>query len=525
MPPEKSRRIAIIALIGLLVISAAVLRFMPADSPKSLNTLSIADQTSGPLDLTDKSVGLFMNNSSLLVLDLYYPGCGPCKLMNNTTSELSKELAGAVRFAKMNVKDKENSRTVKNYKISTYPTLLIFDEGILVSRMKGNISKSELLAELKDINPNLDECNVKLQPSGQAVTAATKTGAAAIQPQGKVLPLIELGAKNPSAAMLVTDDNIDSAISQYQPLLVVVGFTNPCPYCELFNVTLSELMSELSGQVAFAMIDTKPNIVTREKYNITGIPATLIFKDGKLAAMVQGNKNKATIVRKLKSIQPDLNTSRVSHPPPPPRLTPEQVCVNMTKSDRPLLQAFVVSRCPFGLQMQRIMADIIRESGETEEYLKVMYIGSVDTENNTIRAMHGEVEAQENLRQICIREEQSGKYWDYVSCYMKEGKTAQCLESAAIDVQELDACTNDSSRGLVYAQKDFDVADKFRVTGSPTMIMNDNIVKESDFATNTTNSRSPEAVKELLCCGFNEEPSFCTQELNESRAPTMFSAV
>jgi hypothetical protein len=55
--------------------------------------------------------------------------------------------------------------------------------------------------------------------------------------------------------------------------------------------------------------------------------------------------------------------------------------------------------------------------------------------------------------------------------------------------------------------------------------MNDNIVKESDFATNTTNSRSPEAVKDLLCCGFNEEPSFCTQELNESRAPTMFSAV
>jgi hypothetical protein len=108
---------------------------------------------------------------------------------------------------------------------------------------------------------------------------------------------------------------------------------------------------------------------------------------------------------------------------------------------------------------------------------------------------------------------------------MKEGKTAQCLESAAIDVEELDACTNDSSRGLVYAQKDFDVADKFRVTGSPTMIMNDNIGKESDFATNTTNSRSPEAVKDLLCCGFNEEPSFCTQELNESRAPTMFSAV
>jgi hypothetical protein len=56
------------------------------------------------------------------------------------------------------------------------------------------------------------------------------------------------------------------------------------------------------------------------------------------------------------------------------------------------------------------------------------------------------------------------------------------------------------------------------------MDMNDKTVKESDFATNTTNSRSPEAVKELLCCGFNKEPSFCSREMNESRMATMFSA-
>jgi hypothetical protein len=56
------------------------------------------------------------------------------------------------------------------------------------------------------------------------------------------------------------------------------------------------------------------------------------------------------------------------------------------------------------------------------------------------------------------------------------------------------------------------------------MLMNGKIVKESDFATNTTASRSPEAVKELLCCGFNKEPSFCSLEMNQSRLATMFSA-
>ena len=318
--------------------------------------------------------------------------------------------------------------------------------------------------------------------------------------------------------MLITDATIDSAISQYQPLLVIVGFTDSCGYCKLFNVTISELAGELQGQVAFGMIDTQKNKDTKDKYNITGVPTALIFNDGKLAGKVIGNKDKSVVVAKLKGIEPKLNTSKVkivkaAAIPKGPKLTPEQVCVNMTKSDQPLLQAFVVSKCPFGLQMQRIMADIIIESKDAEEYLKVMYIGSVDKDNNTIKAMHGEVEAQENLRQICIREEQPEKYWDYVRCYMKEGKSGECQKSVSLDVDKLDSCTNDSSRGLVYAQKDFDLADKFKITGSPTMLMNDEIVKESNFATNTTNSRSPEAVKELLCCGFNKEPSFGRESL------------
>jgi hypothetical protein len=279
------------------------------------------------------------------------------------------------------------------------------------------------------------------------------------------------------------------------------------------------------------MIETQKNNDTEAKYNITGVPTALIFKDGRLADKVIGNKDELTVLAKLKAIEPTLNTSKVKtakavptqKAPAKPKLTPGQVCVNMTKSDQPLLQAFVVSKCPFGLQVQRIMANIINESKDTEQYLKVMYIGSLDPVNNTIKSMHGAAEAQENLRQICIREEQSGKYWDYVRCYMRQGNSADCQKLVSLDVDKLNACTNDSSRGLVYAQKDFDLADKYKVTGSPTLLMNDKIVKESDFATNMTASRSPEAVKELLCCGFNKEPSFCSMEMNQSRLATMFS--
>ncbi len=737
--PVKAQ-VATIIFIVLLIGSAVFLRSFPASGIlKSSNLAPDPNQFNNPLELTDDNVTSALNNSSFFILDFYYPGCGPCKFVNNVTSELSSELQGQARFGRINVREKGNAQTVSKYKISAYPTLLFFDEGILVNRIKGNISKSGLLAAIKDLKPGLDASKVKIvqaaaspeapseieltpeqacanttksdkplleafvvsrcpfglqmqrilaeiaskspqakdyfkvryigsvsnntitsmhgdeeaqenlrqicvreeqpdkywdyvgcymiegksieclksssvdegklsacvndssrglayaqkdfdladkfnitgsptltlnnkiasefdfatnttsarspealkellccgfnkEPSfcaqslnkTQAITmfqVKASTTTTSTQPTGKVIPVIKLGTKNPAQAMLITDATIDSAISEYRTLLVVVGYTDSCGYCKLFNVTVSELAGELQGQIAFGMINTQRNNNTKAKYNITGVPTALIFKDGKLADEVVGNQPKSTFVTKLKKIEPKLNTSKVKtvnavatpKAPPKPKLTPEQVCANMTKSDQPLLQAFVVSRCPFGLQMQRIMASIINESKDTEKYLAVRYIGSVDKDNNTIKSMHGEAEAQENLRQICIREEQSGKYWDYLACYMRAGKSSDCQKSVSLDVDKLNACTNDSARGLAYAQKDFDLADKFRITGSPTMLMNDEIVKESDFATSTTNSRSPEAVKELLCCGFSKEPSFCSLELNTSRLATMFS--
>ena len=266
---------------------------------------------------------------------------------------------------------------------------------------------------------------------------APTTTAVAQQNPGKIIPLINPGLKNPAQAMLITDATIDSVVSQYRPLLVLVGFTDSCGYRRLFNVTISDLARELQGQLFIGMVNTHTNNDTKAKYNITAVPTALIFKDGKLVDEVIGNTAKSNFVAKLKKIEPNLNTSKVkiaktpSIPiaPAKPKLTPEQVCVNMTKSDQPLLQAFVVSKCPFGLQVQRIMANMINESKDTEKYLKVMYIGSLDRDNNTIKSMHGELEAQENLRQICIREEQSGKYWDYVRCYMRQGKSADCQKS------------------------------------------------------------------------------------------------
>jgi len=120
------------------------------------------NQTYNPLELTDKNMASALNDSSFLVLDFYSPGCDPCKFMNNTTSELSNELQGQIKFGRMN--DNANGKTARKYNVTTYPTLLFFDEGILVNRIEGYTSnnKSDLLADLKEFRPELNISKVQL---------------------------------------------------------------------------------------------------------------------------------------------------------------------------------------------------------------------------------------------------------------------------------------------------------------------------------------------------------------------------
>jgi len=194
-----------------------------------------------------------------------------------------------------------------------------------------------------------------------------------------------------------------------------------------------------------------------------------------------------------------------------------QAAASVTKTDSPMLEAFVVARCPYGLQMQRAMADAVKNIPSLAQYMKVRYIGTVS--GNTITAMHGEAEAKENLRQICIREEQPAKYWSYVSCQMTAGDTAGCETSTGVDSAKLSTCISDTSKGVAYAKKDFDLATKYNVSGSPTLILNNAVTDETGFG-----GRSSDGVKSMVCAGFNTKAGFCSTKLNTATAASSFSA-
>ncbi len=192
-------------------------------------------------------------------------------------------------------------------------------------------------------------------------------------------------------------------------------------------------------------------------------------------------------------------------------------CSSLPKADKPNLTAYLVSNCPYGLQMQRLFLKTINELPDIANLVSVRYIGSVV--NGKIVSMHGDKEAQENLRQICLRDEQKEKYWTYVACYMKEGKTDECLSSAGVDVNSLNACLADQNRGIKYAQGDFSLSSRFNVSGSPTLVLNNQqAVSEFDFG-----GRTPNAIKDILGCSFTTKPDAFKKDLTKENVAASFS--
>jgi len=194
----------------------------------------------------------------------------------------------------------------------------------------------------------------------------------------------------------------------------------------------------------------------------------------------------------------------------------EQSCKTLTKADKPELEAFVVSYCPYGLQMQRILVPVHETIGNDAD-IKIRYMGTVV--DGKVTAMHGDEEAQETLIQICLREEQPDKFWDYISCFMKsQGQSDACSEEVNVDTDKLDECMTDPEKGVAYAQVDFDAQNKYAVTGSPSIFLNGEKVSEFNFG-----GRTAEALKTLVCCGMNKEAKDCETELSTEQANTAFA--
>jgi len=80
--------------------------------------------------------------SGPVLVDFWAEWCGPCRQIAPALEELSKELAGKITIAKINID--ENPQTPSKYGVRGIPTLMIFKDGAVAATKIGALPKSKL---------------------------------------------------------------------------------------------------------------------------------------------------------------------------------------------------------------------------------------------------------------------------------------------------------------------------------------------------------------------------------------------
>jgi thioredoxin 2 len=70
-----------------------------------------------------------------VVVDLWAPWCGPCRMISPALEEIARRRAGHLKIVKVNVDDHPDVSA--RFGVQGIPTLLLFDEGRLIDRAVG----------------------------------------------------------------------------------------------------------------------------------------------------------------------------------------------------------------------------------------------------------------------------------------------------------------------------------------------------------------------------------------------------
>ncbi|MFH0956042.1 MAG: hypothetical protein V1801_02410, partial [Candidatus Falkowbacteria bacterium] len=173
------------------------------------------------------------------------------------------------------------------------------------------------------------------------------------------------------------------------------------------------------------------------------------------------------------------------------------------KTDKPKVELFVMTECPYGLQAEKGILPAFAALGDKID-AKIRFVHYF---------MHGDKEEQETYNQICIRDEQAAKFNSYLNCYVIEGDSVKCVAQAGVDKGKMDSCVATKAKNIY--KTDSDLSNQYGVGGSPTLVIN---------GVQSNAGRDAASYLIGICSAFNNAPSECNEQLSSVSPSAGFGA-
>ncbi len=195
----------------------------------------------------------------------------------------------------------------------------------------------------------------------------------------------------------------------------------------------------------------------------------------------------------------------------------------VSKKDKPEVDLFVMSYCPYGNEAENTMKPVYDLLKDDVDF-SVHYI--VSAEGDKIQSLHGQKEVDQNMREVCVMNKFGmDEFWDFTTYVNNNcGSNGSCWKEAAnkigVSSQEIESCVQEE--GLAYMKEDAKISNQEGASGSPTLVLNgtkmdprDSVAYEYDSAIYSYGK--PESYKEAICSVFTQEtqPESCSETLSD----------
>jgi thioredoxin len=104
-------------------------------------------KTNMEVKITSENLETYKNGDLPLVVDLWAPWCGPCKMLGPVISELAEAYDGRIVVGKCDIE--ENDDVAIDFGVRNIPTILFFKGGKLVDKFVGAAPKNVLDEKFK----------------------------------------------------------------------------------------------------------------------------------------------------------------------------------------------------------------------------------------------------------------------------------------------------------------------------------------------------------------------------------------